>query len=253
MKRSFYIGDLEVTVREIIASVSIIAIMLLFGVLIHGSISERQMDINEVYNKAIKIENKDLFQYGMDTNVGNAFVYGELKAVDTVTYPEIGGEYMYVKKTEEHYNRHTRIVTKTRTNSKGEIETYLEEEVYYSWDYYDSWSQHSNKISFLEVEFDYGKITTPSSHYITTIGGNRSDVRFVYRGTETEFVGTIFTELRDSTIPDGTKLYIDKSIEETVKHLESGIGVLIGFWFFWIALIVGCVIGFYYFDNRWLE
>ena len=29
----------------------------------------------------------------MRTNVGNAFVYGDLKAVDTVTYPEIGGEY----------------------------------------------------------------------------------------------------------------------------------------------------------------
>lgn len=39
-----------------------------------------------------------MFQYGMDTNVGNAFVYGDLKAVDTVTYPEIGGEYMYVEK-----------------------------------------------------------------------------------------------------------------------------------------------------------
>ena len=101
MKKSFYIGDFEITAREIIASISIIAIMLLFGVLIHGKISEHQMDINEIYNKAVKIENGDLFQYGMDTNIGNAFVYGELKAVDTVTYPEIGGEYMYVEKIKE--------------------------------------------------------------------------------------------------------------------------------------------------------
>lgn len=43
-----------------------------------------------------------MFQYGKDTNVGNAFVYGDLKAVDTVTYPEIGGEYMYVEKSKSN-------------------------------------------------------------------------------------------------------------------------------------------------------
>ena len=51
-----------------------------------------------------------MFQYGMDTNVGNAFVYGDLKAVDTVTYPEISGEYMYVEKVKERYTKHTRRV-----------------------------------------------------------------------------------------------------------------------------------------------
>lgn len=253
MKKSFYVGDFEITVREIIASVSIIAILLLFGFLIHGEIVENQADKNEVYNKAIKIESRELFQYGMNTNVGNAFVYGELKAVDTVTYPEIGGEYMYIKKTEEHYNRHTRMVTKTKINSKGETETYLEEEVYYSWDYYDSWSRHSNKINFLEVEFDYGKIAAPPSEYITTLSGNRRDVRFIYSGTGTGFVGTIFADLRDGTIPDKTNFYNNKSIEETQEHLEAGIGGLIGFWFLWIFLIIGCVVGFYYLDNRWLE
>jgi hypothetical protein len=43
------------------------------------------------------------------------------------------------------------------------------------------------------------------------------------------------------------------NIEETHKYLETGIGWLIVFWFFWIILIVGCVVGFYYLDNRWLE
>ena len=99
MRRGWDFGDFEITKREVLASVSIIAIMLLIGSLLSAKISNWQMDRNEKYNKAVKIENNtDLFQYGMDTNVGNAFVYGELKAIDTVTYPEIGGEYMYVKK-----------------------------------------------------------------------------------------------------------------------------------------------------------
>ena len=71
------------------------------------------MDDNERYNKAVKIEDEELLRYGMDTNVGDAFVYGDLKAVDTVTYPEIGGEYIFCEKVEERYERHEEKVTKT--------------------------------------------------------------------------------------------------------------------------------------------
>ena len=97
-KRGLQYNDFEITYREILASASIIAVMILIGFLISSKISESQLDKNEKYDKAVKIEKQDIFQYGMDTNVGNAFVYGDLEAVDTVTYPEIGGEYLYVEK-----------------------------------------------------------------------------------------------------------------------------------------------------------
>lgn len=61
--RGFDFGDFEITKREILASISIIAVMLLIGVLISSKISEHQLDANEVYNKAVKIDNTDLFQY----------------------------------------------------------------------------------------------------------------------------------------------------------------------------------------------
>lgn len=70
-RKGFDFGDFEITKREILASISIIAVMLLIGVLISAKISEHQMDKNEIYNKAVKIDNQELFQYGMDTNVGN--------------------------------------------------------------------------------------------------------------------------------------------------------------------------------------
>lgn len=117
-KKGFDFGDFKITKREILASIFIIAVMILFGILISSKISEHQMDKNEIYNKAVKIESQEMFQYGMDTNVGNAFVYGELKAVDTVTYPEIGGEYMYVEKVKERYTMHTRTVTYTTGSGK---------------------------------------------------------------------------------------------------------------------------------------
>lgn len=54
-RRSFDFGNFEITKREILVSVSIVAIMLLIGVLIAGKISDYQLDKNEKYNKAITV------------------------------------------------------------------------------------------------------------------------------------------------------------------------------------------------------
>lgn len=86
---------MEITKREIIEGIVIIAIMLTIGFIISGKISDRQNDKNAEYQKAVQIDDTELFQYGMATNAGNAFVYGYLTAVDTITYEEIGGEYIY--------------------------------------------------------------------------------------------------------------------------------------------------------------
>ena len=239
--------DFEITKREVLASISIVAVLLLIGVLISGKIEESQTDKNAVYNKAIKIDSKDLFEYGMRTNIGNAFVYGDLVAVDPVTYPEIGGSYMYVKKIKEEYTIHTRTVT-TR-DSKGR--THTRTETYWTWDEVSRERIQCNKVSFCGVIFDSEKIEMPDTNYITTIKES-SHVRYKYYGTEISHTGTIFTTLKDKTISDNTPFYENKNIEETVETLESDIGLWI-FWPFWIVLTIGCVIGFYYIDNEWLE
>ena len=246
-KHGFDFGDFEITKREILASISIIAVMLLIGVLISSKISEHQLDSNEIYNKAVKIDNMDLFQYGMDTNVGNAFVYGDLVAVDTVTYSEIGGEYMYVEKVKEKYTKHTRTITYKDSNGK----THTKKETYWTWDRVDSEDKKCQEISFCGITFNSNKIDLPSTDYIDTIKES-SHIRYKYYGVGTNYIGTIFTDLRDKTISDNTKFYKDKNIEETVKQLESGGGVII-FWIFWILLTGGCVFGFYYAENKWLE
>lgn len=242
----FDFGDFEITYREILASISIIAVMLLIGFVISGKISQIQSDKNAKYNKAVKIESADLFRYGMDTNVGNAFVYGELKAVDTVTYPEIGGEYMYAEKVEEHYNMHTR--TYTTTDGKGH--TKIHTEVYWSWDYAGSEDIQCKEVSFCGIVFDSNKIKLPSADYIKTIKES-GYVRHKYYGTNIEYKGTIFTELKDKTISDSTPFY-EMSIKETKDKLERNIGVVI-FWIVWIIVMVLAVFRFYYIDNEWLE
>lgn len=241
-RKGFNFGEFEITKREIIASVFIIAVMILIGVLISSKISECQMDENEVYNKAVKIEDTDLFQYGMDTNIGNAFIYGDLEAVDTVTYPEISGEYMYVEKVKEKYTRHTRRVKSGKT---------YHTQVYYTWDRVGSEDIKCNEISFCEITFKSSKFDIPDTDYIDTIKES-SNVRYKYYGTKTKYTGTIFTELKDKTISDNTNFYNNMNIEETVECLESGGGEIV-FWILWIILIIVCVFGFYYLDNKWLE
>lgn len=240
-------GDFEITKREVLASISIIAVMILLGILISGKISEYQMDKNEVYNKAVKIESQEMFKHGMETNIGHAFVYGDLKAVDTVTYPEIGGEYMYVEKVKEKYTKHTRTVT--TTDSKGHSHTRTE--TYWTWDRVGSEDLMCKEISFCGTTFVSNKIDLPDIGYIDTIKES-SHIRFKYYGIKTEYKGTIFTDLRDKTISDNTKFYNGLTIKETIEHLESNIGT-IGFWIFWIIVIFVVVYIFYYLDNNWLE
>lgn len=247
MKRRWDFGDFEITKREILASVSIIAIMLLIGTLLSAKISNWQMDRNEKYNKAVKIENNtDLFQYGMDTNVGNAFVYGELKAIDTVTYPEIGGKYIYVKKVKEKYTKHTR-----RVAHRSGDHTYYTTETYWTWDYAGSDDKECKEISFCGVDFPIKKIDYPSPDYIQTIKESYY-IRYKYYGTATKYKGTIFTVLKNKTIADGSSFYEDSKIPEVIDRLESGIWNVV-FWIFWILLTGFAVFGFYYLDNKWLE
>lgn len=238
---------MKITKREVLFSIVIICIMLIIGIVISGNINDSVMEKQQEYITALQINNdKDLFEYGMRTNVGNAFVYGELKAVDTVTFDEIGGTYSYVEKVKEKYTRHTRTVTYTDSNGKTRTRT----ETYWTWDYVDSWDKHSKKITFLGVKFDYGTINFPSTDYICTIKES-SKIRYKYYGDPIYSIGTIYTNLKDNTIPKST-MYHNMTIEEALELKTSDFGVVL-FWIFWVAL-TGCIVyGFYEIDNLWLE
>ena len=241
---------MEITKREILVSIAIVAILLTTGFLISGAINNHNLEKSQEYTTAVQINNdSELFTYGMKTNVGNAFVYGELRAIDTVTYEELGGEYSYVKKVKERYTQHTRIVTKTRTVN-GKSQTYTETEIYYSWDEVGSESVQSSQITFLGVEFPYGTIPFPMASHITT-KKTSSTIRYVYYGSPAVCSGTVYTNLNNGTI-NGVKMYHNKSIEDTVDWLSKGFPLPV-FWILWVLLIAGAVVGFYWFDNRWLD
>lgn len=239
--------EFEITKREVLFSIVIISVMLLIGFVVHGKISDILMNKYQDYNTAINIaDDADMFHYCMRTDAGNAFIHGELKAIDTVTYPEIGGSYSYVKKVKEKYTMHTRTVRVKCGNGYTR-----RTETYWTWDPVDSWSKHSEKISFLGTEFDYGTISFPPAEHIDT-QKESVHVRYVYYGATNKCTGTLYSNLKDNTISDDSKFYVNREIDDVIDDLTSG-WQLIVFWFIWILIIAGLVFGFYYLDNRWIE
>lgn len=237
----------EVTKRELIASVIILALMTILGCSISEVISNHVEEKRKIYNQALQIDSKDMLEYGMSTNVGNAFIYGELEAVDPVTYDEIGGEYLWIEKTREEYTRHEREVS--HKDSKGNV--YYTTEEYWTWDTVWIDSLHSEKITFLGLEFNYNQIDVYHQKYIKTIYTS-SHVRYLYYGRDTKHTGTIFTSLKDGDIGENNRFYENKSIQQVLEEKCQDFSQIL-FWFFWIILSAAAVVGFCYLDNTWLS
>ena len=248
---------MKITRREIIISVAIAAVMLIIGSFISGGITDMQNDKNAEDQKAVHIDTPELFRYGMDTNVGNAFVYGDLQAIDTVTFDEVGGKYLCIEKVEERYERHEREVTVT--DSKGIKHT--KTEVYYEWETEDSEVRHSENIRFCGIEFPYEKIPYSLDNHIETIESGREyswksgefvKVRFQYYGTSPKHTGTIYTKLSDGTISNNSRFFRGYTIEQALDSCTHSVANGM-FWALWIALTAGVVTEFCYLDNRWLK
>lgn len=254
MNKKFDLGDIEITSREIIVSIAIIAAFLIGGFLISGRIQDGIDDANARYNTAVKIDcldNNELFVYGMRTNIGNAFVYGKLEAVDIVSYPEVDGEYMEIKKTKEKYTMHTRQVAHTMTVN-GKTQIYYITEVYYTWDYAGSESKKCEKVRFCDVESSSDRINLPPLEHIDT--QTFGNIRYIYEGSKTEYIGTLFSDLREDTISEGSDFLADMAIDEAVEYYKNtGAIKQVLFWFVWMIICGACVYGFYSLENRWLE
>jgi hypothetical protein len=248
-----YIGDIEITKREILSSIAIILVMLMIGFGIHSAIVQNIIDNNEVYNKAIKLTSADEFIYGMKTNIGNAFVQGELSAVDPVSYPDLTGKYMYVSKETQRYTMHTRTVTYTDSNGKVRTKT----ETYWTWDRIDFDSKTSKEVFFNTIKFNTSQFDIPYDYYIDTI--RNGNIRYIYKGVDLKHNGTILACLKNNNIfninNEKKKIpFHTQNLQETYDYyISSGTAWLALFWFFWILLIIGALFFFYQFENRWLE
>ncbi len=243
---------MEITKREVIASIAIIAVSMAIGSVLYGKILDHQDDMDAEDQKAVHITEPELFR-----NAGDAFVYGELQSVDTVAFEGIDGEYLYIKRVEEWYERHEREVKVRDDNGKEHKKT----EVYYEWDTKGKEIRHAEAIRFCGVDLPYGKSRLPRPGYIDTIYGDKEysiwsgeyvRTRAVYYGVEPGHAGTLYARLSDGTILDSSTFFDGYTIEQALEECTSDTGG-VAFWAGWIVLTGLCVYGFCYLDNRWLE
>lgn len=238
---------MKITKREVIFSIALICIMFVIGIVLSDKINDNLMEQYQKYNTALHInDDPELFRYGMRTNIGNAFVHGDLAVIDPVSYPEVYGLYGSMTKVTERYTMHTRTVTTHDSNGH----THTRTEVYWTWDAIGREHCNATTISYLGVEFPYGTIDYFPENYITTIKIS-SNLRDKYYGSDISYTGTLFANLSDNTISQ-TSFYNDMTIDKTIECLETKIQLVI-FWIFWIILIGATTYGFYYLDNKWLE
>lgn len=89
-----------------------------------------------MYNTAIQADEKDHFNYAIDSHQGKLLGSGQFTPTQLVKFPEMTKEYAWVEKTKEEYTRHEREVCTDTYDSEGNVTgESCHTEVYYSWDY----------------------------------------------------------------------------------------------------------------------
>lgn len=262
----------EITKREVLLSIAIVCIMIAVGFLISGNISSSIDEKNEVYNKALKIEDMDMYEHAKSIGVGNAFTSFTLDAVTPQSIPELIGEYLYIERIYEIETLKTRVVTETYTGSDGKTHTRTRTEQYWEWDVYSRDVYESPTVIFNGIEYDTNKFSNYPSHWLdiseSTInseylsGHNWSSTylyksshkRYHYYVVPTHFEGSTYLNLSNGDIEGTPKLHKDTEVQNLYQsYLSSATGWIVAFWILWIILSGGLVFGFYYLDNKWLE
>ncbi len=246
---------MEIKPREILASIIIAMITLAVGLALHSGIQNGLTETAEIYATATVIQEPDQLRYGMATDFGSVLLYGAVTSDESVTFEEIGGGFLYIRKVKEEYTKHTR----TWKDSEGK----KHKETYWTWDYASSENKNVKSIMFLECSFPYGFFDIPAGRLDLSAAGvsNRgnyiycgSKVRYYYQATENGITGTLLADLHEKAMIPKSALYADKTPQEVIAGKQgAGMGIAMLFWVLWVVLIAGIVYGFCCLENRWLD
>ena len=245
--------DWNITLREVVFSILILGVMFFVGFMISTMIEKHVADSTLKYRQAVAIESPDEFKHAMFTDVGHAFVRGRLVANDYVTTDLIPGKWLCLEIKHQKYQKHTRTVHYTVTDSKGRTHHRTRQETYWSWDTVKTTERHSNNVTFCGFMFPYGKFSYDCAPMDKTIvgGGLFNNERDVIYTTSDGFDATIFAKLGHGGFAGKASL-ISASIEKYRKSMASSWAVPI-FWVCWTVFSVFALVMFYVIENDWLE
>ena len=246
---SLAFSDFEITPREVVFSVLIVGVLYVIGFLAAGAI-EKHVAANQLkYRQAVQIkESGEELTHACSTDVGDAFVEGDFRTVDPVSWDGLAGEHLSIRRDKERYTMHTRTVT--YTDGKGK--THTRKEHYWTWDVVSSDTRRATKLTFCGNEYAVGTFDcrgVGGGRHVHNTGWHTRDVFYYQRK---DFRGTVFAQLKDGGIQGCPYVHVGKSLEQTYKSYTTSYAATI-FWLLWWVCIAASVYGFFVIDNRWLE
>lgn len=247
------IGHIEVTLREAIFSVTIASGLFAIGFLASSHIEHSVNQRNLEYRQAAQIDgNTNEFALAMRTDIGNAFVSGEFRALDPVAHDKLKGKWAFIRADYQKYTMHTRTVHYTTRTANGQVCHHTRTEHYWTWDTYDVKTTHARRVNYCGVDFDFNKFIISHGCYAYKTVDDGFHRRIKFDLVPSQFAATAYTRLADGTVANGTMLHKDETIAGLYKSCTDSCAVVV-FWVFWSLLMIVAVIGFIAIDNHWLE
>lgn len=219
---------------KLISIIIVIIIMYLLGFLIYIVEKNNFEEQIEIYDSALKVTDTNSFQKALDYE-NNKYILasGKMKAIDTVTFPELNDEYLYIRKITYEYQTFHKVVSTGKTTYRR---------TYHRWVEINVENKKASQISFLDIPFENNKFSSlPSIEYITTITDlNNSNIKYEYYGLKKEYIGTIIAYITDHNISNNIKFFNNRTIEKIIEnvHDDSYIIITILMWILLTILII---------------
>ena len=185
----FSIGEMEVTVRELLVSLMIIALFTVSSFFIRGCISNKNADALHEVSVTTEVQTPYAFKWAKETCNGRFVGADTLVAVTPAVIDGVKG--MVVRRALEEYTRHTVVHTSCNKNGCHSYTTH-----YWSWDEQRSDYAYSDNVEFFNIrDIEFVQVA-PSPNYVKTkdIGYH---LRYVYYRTPLRVPGVLNGTIHD--------------------------------------------------------
>lgn len=194
------------------------AVLMLWTIIVVVSINlynkdfAKKSDIRQFYQTANRIDNKDDFDYLLETKAGHSIIQTELSAVDSVSLNQVtsGKQFAYISATYQEYLPHTEIYTVTVSDGKGKSHTETRTRIVWRWDTVGNDTNQAKNVSFFKNKYSanlflidrYEKgIPLKDLFKDSNDNGNIQSTGFhkrtIWRGVPDKFQTTFYADLSD--------------------------------------------------------
>lgn len=177
------------------------------------------------FENAVHVENHDELKNYINTSGAGFSSYGTLTAEDFVSYPDVEGNYLYIVKVKETYNRD---IIQSIVGDK--------------WSEVSREEKHSQDIAFDGIPADVDNLTFFNAELISTVNVSKH-TRYRYYGITIDTSGTVMRNDGEKTVTfyaGYDKETLQKNIEEEYRnHI-----ILISVFFLPMLLVLGTILLF---------